>query len=139
MGLNDTAIRSTAQTQNFPLNFLSCSYWGSHLTGTILFYCAYILFIFCSASSRAESLNNFLCILCVLSHLYDGTEPAGVAHIADAHWPLLLADPVCRAAALSLGLAALPLHPCSAVLHTGLQCPGTHQNMPLINCRQWSD
>lgn len=58
------------------------------------------------------------------SHLDDGAEPAGVSHIADADGPVVLSDPVCRAAHLCLDLTSLPLHPRCVLLGADLQAPG---------------
>lgn len=61
------------------------------------------------------------------SHLYYGTEPAGVSHIANAHRPVVLTDPVCRAAHLILAFVSFPLHSCCILLCAGLQSPAEHQ------------
>lgn len=68
------------------------------------------------------------CSRCRPAHLDDSAEPAGVAYVAKPHRPALRTEPVGWTAALSLGLAPLPLHPGSAVLRTRLQSPGTQQD-----------
>lgn len=65
-------------------------------------------------------------------NLDDGTEPAGVSHIADADGPIVLSDPVCWAAHLCLDLTSLPLHPGCILLSADLQAPGA-QCSPSLN------
>lgn len=80
----------------------------------------------CAATTTC--LNRFFVVTSQIdSHLYDSTEPAGVPHIANAHRPVVLTDPVCRAAHLILGLVSFPLHSCCILLCTGLQSPAEHQ------------
>lgn len=57
------------------------------------------------------------------SHLDDGAEPASVSHVTDADGPVVLSDPVCRAAHLCLDLTSLPLHPCCVLFSADLQAP----------------
>lgn len=60
------------------------------------------------------------------SHLDDGAEPAGVSDIANADGPVVLTDPVCRAAHLCLDLTSLPFHSRCVLLSADLQTPAAH-------------